>query len=184
MRLMVRTGQHCMTLLEDHVQDVPVKTVQCDELWGLVCKKDARFKEAEKDNPEVGSQYIWSVMDADTKLVISHLVGRRELNMVLGLIVDLKERVNGRPTIIINGLVHYFDAVKWTFGGAVDFARLVKTVRERPRKPVREGYFPARVVTCKPYPLFGSPDPTKISTSYIERLNLTVRMSMRRLGQV
>jgi len=124
-------------------------------------------------------------MDADTKLVISHQVGKRELHMAFGLIVDLKEWVQGRPTIITDGLVLYFDAVHYTYGRfGVDFAQLIKVVREGKPKAVREGYSPAKVVTCTPFPIFGNPDPARISTSYIERQNLTVRMSMRHFARL
>ncbi len=144
-----------------------------------------RLRKHELKDPTFGSQYIWITMDADTKLVIPHQIGKRELHMAFGLIVDLKERVQGRPTIITDGLVHNFDAVHHTYGRfCVDFAKLVKVVMEGKPKAVREGYSPAKVVTCTPYPIYGNPDPARISTSYIERQNLTVRMSVRRFARL
>lgn len=184
-RLMLRTGDHCMTLLEDHIRDVPAGTIQCDEIWIYVRKKDRRFTVEDMGNKSIGSQFIWIAMDADTKLVISHLIGKRELQMAFGLIVDLKDRIVGRPTIITDGLVHYFDAVHYTFGRFdVDFAQLVKVVKEGKPKRVREGYEPAKMVSIKKYPLFGEVETKKISTSYIERQNATIRQSMRRLTRL
>ena len=181
MRLMVRTGQHCMTIMDDYVRDVPAGVIQCDELWTFVGKKDKRLNGT--DGANLGSQYIFVAMDADTKLVPSYRIGKRLPVMAYGLMADLRERLVGRPTIITDGLEAYLDAVERAFGRDVRFAQLVKTVREV-RKPVLEGYVPAIVVTCDPRPVTGYINPSLISTSLIERQNLTMRMSIRRLTRL
>jgi IS1 family transposase len=123
-------------------------------------------------------------MDAQTKLVPSYRVGKRVPEIAYGLMADLRERIVGRPTIITDGYGPYYEAVRDAFGrDHVDFAMLVKTVREG-RKPVREGYSPGRVVTCKAYPVFGNVPEQLISTSLIERQNLSVRTGMRRLTRL
>jgi IS1 family transposase len=182
-RLMVHTGQHCMTIMDDVVRDVPAGTIQCDEIWCYVRKKDTKLNLDEKHNPEIGSQFIFVAMDADTKLVPCYRIGKRIPELAFGLMADLRERVVGHPHICTDGFLPYLDAVATAFNGGADYAMLVKTVRES-RKPVREGYAPGKVVTCKPYPIFGNPDPIRISTSLIERQNLTMRMSMRRLTRL
>jgi len=123
-------------------------------------------------------------MDGTTKLVISHRVGKRELLLAKGLMVDVRQRVTGHPLIVTDGLVFYFDAVQQYFGRfGCDFAQLVKVVKEGGAR-IHEGYTTPKLVTCKPYPLFGNPDRVKISTSYIERQNWTIRTFMRRLTRL
>ena len=184
MRLMVRTGQHCMTLMDDLMRDIPAGTYQCDEVWCYVRKKDKRLTREEKHNHDIGSQFIFIAMEAETKLIPSWRVGKRAPELAYGLMVDLADRMNGgRPTIITDGFVPYLDAVDSAFGVDVDFAQLVKVVSEV-RKPAREGYIPATVVRCDKMTVTGRPDPRQISTSLIERQNMTVRMSMRRLTRL
>ncbi len=181
MRLMVCTGGHCMTIMDDVIRDVPAGVIQCDELWTFVGKKDKRLNGT--DGADLGSQYIFVAMDTDTKLVPSYRVGKRMPVVAYGLMADLRERLVGRPTIITDGFDPYFEAVELAFGANVDYAQLIKTVREV-RKPALEGYVPAHVVTCYPRPVTGYIQPRLISTSLIERQNLTVRMSMRRLTRL
>ena len=184
MRLMVRTGQHCMSLMDDLMRDIPAGVYQCDEIWCFVGKKDKRLALEEKHNNEIGSQFIWIAMEAETKLIPSWRVGKRAPEVAYGLMVDLADRMNGgRPTIITDGFGPYLDAVDAAFGVNVDFAQLIKVVSEV-RKPAREGYIPATVVRCNKMPITGRPDPRLISTSLIERQNLSVRMSMRRLTRL
>ena len=97
-RLMIRTGQHCMTLMDDLMRDIPAGTYQCDEVWCFVRKKDKRLTLEEKRNPEIGSQFIWIAMEAETKLIPSWRVGKRVPELAYGLMVDLADRMNGgRP---------------------------------------------------------------------------------------
>ncbi len=183
MRLMVRTGDHCMTLMDDLMHDIPAGTIQVDEMWTYVHKKDKRLMPSEKHNPEIGSQFIFIAMDADTKLIPSYRIGKRIQEVANGLMVDLAERINGRPRIITDGFIPYIEAVETAFGAGADFAQLVKVVSEI-RRPVREGYTPATVVRCTKTQISGNMDKRLISTSLIERQNLGVRMSMRRLGRL
>jgi len=183
MRLIVRTGRHCMTLMDDLIRDVPAGTIQCDEIWCYVGKKDKRLTPEEKRNPEIGSQFIFVAMDADTKLAQSYQIGKRIPEVAFGLMVDLAERIAGRPTIITDGFIPYIEAVETAFGADANFAQLVKTVSEI-RRPVREGYAPATVVRCSKTSISGYTDPKQIPTSLIERQNLTMRMSMRRLTRL
>ncbi|MCH9050722.1 MAG: hypothetical protein IIA72_06530 [Proteobacteria bacterium] len=184
MRLMVRTGQHCMTLMDELMQNIPAGIYQCDELWCFVGKKDKRLKPHEKNNSEIGSQFIFVAMEAQTKLIPSWRIGKRAPEIAYGLMVDLADRMNGeRPTIITDGFGPYLDAVDAAFGVNVDFAQLIKVVSEV-RKPTREGYVPATVVRCDKKLVTGRPRPKTISTSLIERQNLTLRMSIRRLTRL
>ena len=186
MRLMVRTGDHCMSLMDDLMQDIPVGTYQCDEIWTFVGKKDKRLRPDEKNNAEIGSQFIFIAMDADTKLIPSWQIGKRVPEVAYGLMADLADRMNGnaeRATIITDGFGPYIDAVYGAFGTNVNFAQMVKVVSEG-RRFTQEGYMPATVVRCDKIVVMGRPKRREISTSLIERQNLMVRMSMRRLTRL
>lgn len=147
-RLMVRTGQHCMTIMDDVIRDVPAGVIQCDEIWTYVRKKDKRLNQIERHNPVIGSQFIFVAMDADTKLVPCYQVGKRIPEIANGFMLNLRERLVGRPTIITDGFDPYFEAVELAFGQDVRYAQLIKTVSEI-RRRVREGYAPAQVVRLK-----------------------------------
>ncbi len=185
MRLLVRTGNRCMGIMDDVVRDVPAGTIECDEVWTYVKKKDHRFP-LEKPGPwDEGSQFVALAMDRDTKLVITVRVGKRVAELALGVIGDLKEKVIGKPTIVTDGWNAYFDAVSAIYGrDGVNFAQLVKTVTDRKRKPVREGYVIAKVVSTRKYPIYGHVPNADISTSLIERQNWTLRTHMRRLTRL
>ena len=183
MRLLVRAGDHCMTIMDDLMHHIPAGTYQVDELWCFVAKKDRQLIDGERYNPELGSQYIFVAMDADTKLVPSYRVGKRIPELAYGLMVDLRERIVGKPTIITDGFDPYLEAVEIAFGADVHFAQLIKSVSEA-RRSVREGYIPATVVRCTKRTISGVPDRRRISTSLIESQNLTLRMSLRRLTRL
>lgn len=185
LRLLVRVGNHCMSIMDDVIRDVPAGTIECDEIWSFVGKKDKQvYKQHKDDQLDVGSQYIALAMDRDTKLVLAYQIGKRVPELALGVMSVLSERVVGKPTIITDAWGPYFNAVTACFGNnGADYGILVKVVREG-GKPVREGYSPAKVVTCKEYPVLGNPQEKGISTSRIERQNWTIRTNMRRLTRL
>ncbi len=186
MRLLVRTGDHCMTIMEDTIRDVPANIIECDEVWTYVQKKDHQIIKSRYDGKrDIGSQFVAVAMDRETKLVIAHQVGKCFPELALGIIEVIRERVTGKPTILTDGWDAYFDAVSAVFGrDGVHFGQLVKVVREGKRRVVREGYAPGKVVSCKKYPIYGDPQRAGISTSLIERQNWTLRTHMRRLTRM
>lgn len=184
MRLMVRVGNGCASLLDTRLRNLRCQRVQVDEIWTFVFVKQHRLNGIH-NHAEMGDQYVFVAMDADTKLVICHRIGKRDTASAYHFIADLKDRLANRVQLTTDGFKAYLPAVEDVFGADVDFAQLVKLYgQERKKSDDREWYAPVRVLAAIPMRVQGKPDPWKISTSYIERQNLTMRMQMRRLTRL
>jgi IS1 family transposase len=183
MRLVVRIGQDCAQLLDERIKNVPARRIQADEIWTYVFKKQARL--STDDHPDMGDHYVFVGMDADTKLVISHLVGKRDATSAYYFIRDMKDRITGRPQVTTDGFRAYLPAMEDVFGADVDYAQLVKLYGQpKAAGGSRDWYAPVQVTAAIPMRVNGNPDPRYISTSLIERQNLTMRMQMRRFTRL
>lgn len=184
MRLAARTGEQCSQFLDMRVRGIRSERVQADEIWTYVFKKQARLI-AGADDPEFGDQYVFVGMDADTKLVISHLVGKRDASSTYYFMRDLRERVVTRIQLTTDGFKPYRPAVEDTFSGDVDYAQLVKVYGEVPKGAGGRGWYAAaKFMSAYSSTISGVPRPSAVSTSYIERQNLTMRMQMRRFTRL
>jgi transposase-like protein/IS1 family transposase len=182
--LLLTLGAKCAALFDERVQNLKPKCVQADELWTYVQKKQKRLRH---DDPEErGDQYVWIALDSLTKLVMTYHVGKRDALNAYTFISDLDRRIvpHHRFQITTDGLEGYVHAIEEYFGADVDFAQLVKSYAA----PVTSGpdwFRPSsRVTTITKVPVSGAPDDCKISTSHIERQNLTMRMHTRRLTRL
>jgi IS1 family transposase len=184
MRLGLRVGEGCARFLDAKMRNVCSHRVQVDEIWTFVGVKQARLN-GNHNHSDMGDQYVFVSLDADSKLVISHMVGKRDAEMTWYFIRDLKERLANRVQLTSDGFRAYIPAVEDAFGANVDFAQLVKVYgQERKRHDNREWYSPVRVMAAIPTPINGRPDTRWVSTSFVERQNLTMRMQIRRLTRL
>jgi len=181
MRLGLRVGQHCERFHDERVRGVQCQYAQCDEIWAYVGKKEKRVRPG--DAEEVGDAYTYVGMDQDSKLVISYLCGKRDEGHTHEFVRDLAQRIDGGVQISTDGWTVYPEAVREHFNGRAAYGQIVKSYGGTPTDGPHR-YSPPRMSVVKRVGMWGMPRSRYISTSHVERQNLTMRMQMRRFTRL
>jgi IS1 family transposase len=178
MRLLLEVGAVAADYQYQVFRNLNCQRIQVDEMWAFVGAKQKNLTEANQANGAIGDIWLWAAIDADTKLVATWLLGDRSASNARAFMSDLASRLSDRVQLTSDGLNVYLTAVERAFGTKIDYAQLQKIYADASEGQKR--YSPAECIGCKRVPMIGEPNPAYVSTSYVERHNLSVRMTNRR----
>lgn len=179
LKLLADLGTACVKYQDEKLRNLPCKRVQADEIWSFCFAKDKNLPEEMKGKFGFGSVWTWTAICADSKLMISWLVGERTVPYAVKFIDDLASRLAHRVQLTTDRHKAYLEAVEGAFGADVDYAILEKIYAAPPQEGVTTRYSPAQCCGTRTHRIAGNPNSTHISTSYAERMNLQIRMGMR-----
>jgi len=178
-KLLVEAGEACAAYHDETVRNVGATRVECDEIWSFCYAKDKNVKTAKAAPDGAGDVWTWTSIDADSKMILSYEVGDRSAATAHEFMFDLRDRLTNRVQLTTDGHKAYLSAVEDAFGSDIDYAMLVKIYGEIGGKTAERKYSPAECTGIRKEAVMGQPIKELVSTSYVERQNLTMRMGMR-----